>query len=128
MPNLTPEQIRNEVLADPNTAKIATELRVSLEEFVQRVVFFATNPGVEPELFIMSDENVKANGGSVPDLKEVVQYLDREYEATNGTQLSRFEKKAEMLPAPPAPQAEAHQIKTHLQIEIAQELKRPTKL
>jgi hypothetical protein len=128
MANLTPDQIRAKVLADPNTAKIAAELRVPLEEFVQRVVFFATNPDAEPELFVMTDENVKANGGSVPDLKAVVQYLDREYEATNGTQVSRFEQKTNSLPVPPAPRIEASQVKTDLQNDIAKEIKRPTKI
>ena len=128
MPNLTPEQVRAKVLEDPNTAKIAAELKVSLEEYVQRVIFFATNPGAEPELFIMRDEDVVANGGTVPDIADAVRVIDQQYELVNGTQVSRFESKAGGIPAPPAAQVEPGQVKTELQSDIAQKIRRPTKI
>lgn len=51
--------LRAQILADPNVAKLAKELGVPLEEYVNQIGFFINNPGVQPALAMASDEDLK---------------------------------------------------------------------
>jgi hypothetical protein len=59
-------ELRKKILADPNVAKIAAELKMDLEEFVNTVGYYLNNPGVEPAFLVVSDENLKKMGVNVP--------------------------------------------------------------
>lgn len=55
--------LRAKILADPNVAKIAAELGVPLDDYVNQIGYFINNPGVQPALAIASDEDLKKHLG-----------------------------------------------------------------
>ncbi|WP_309895870.1 hypothetical protein [Archangium sp.] len=59
-------ELRAKILADPNVAKIAAELEMSVEEFVNTVGYYMNNPGVEPAFLVVSDENLRKMGVEPP--------------------------------------------------------------
>jgi hypothetical protein len=59
-------ELRKKILADPNVAKIAAELEMDLEEFVNTVGYYLNNPGVEPAFLVVSDENLRKMGIEPP--------------------------------------------------------------
>ena len=69
------EAIRTKALADPNTAKIADQLGVPLEDYVQQVVHFVLNPDAEPQLYVASDADLRKAGFEPPDGNAVGRYL-----------------------------------------------------
>lgn len=58
--------LRAKILADPNVAKIAAQLEMDLEEFVNTVGYYMNNPGVEPAFLVVKDEDLKKMGVNVP--------------------------------------------------------------
>jgi len=64
-PPISAEQ-RAKILADPNIAKIAAELEMDLEEFVNTIGYYQNNPGVEPAFLVVSDENLRKMGVEPP--------------------------------------------------------------
>ena len=67
--------IKARVLADPNTAKIAAEFGVSVDEYADQVVHYALNPKADPEMVVAEDEDLRAAGFEVPDEQAMAQYL-----------------------------------------------------
>ncbi|WP_224361786.1 hypothetical protein [Hyalangium versicolor] len=59
-------ELRKKILADPNVAKIAAELEMDLDEFVNTVGYYMNNPGVEPAFLVVSDENLRKMGVEPP--------------------------------------------------------------
>ncbi|MCA2978862.1 MAG: hypothetical protein INH41_05830 [Myxococcaceae bacterium] len=59
-------ELRAKILADPNVAKIARELKLDVETFVNTVGYYMNNPGVEPAFLVVSDENLKKLGVTPP--------------------------------------------------------------
>ena len=59
-------ELRAKILADPNVAKMANELQMPLEEFVNTVGYYMNNPGTEPAFLVVSDENLKKMGVDAP--------------------------------------------------------------
>lgn len=55
--------LRAKILADPNVAKIAKELGVPLDDYVNQIGYFINNPGVQPALAMASDEDLKKHLG-----------------------------------------------------------------
>ncbi len=64
-PPISP-QLRAKILADPNVAKIAAELEMDLDTFVNTVGYYLNNPGVEPGFLVVSDENLRKMGVEPP--------------------------------------------------------------
>ena len=64
-PPISAEQ-RAKILADPNVAKMAAELEMSVDQFVNTVGYYLNNPGVEPAFLVVSDENLKKLGVDAP--------------------------------------------------------------
>jgi hypothetical protein len=58
--------VRAKILADPNVAKIAAELEMDLDEFVNTVGYYMNNPGIEPAFLVVSDENLRKMGVEPP--------------------------------------------------------------
>ena len=50
------------ILSDPNVAKIAAELGMSVDEFANTVGFYLNNPDTEPGFLVVSDENLRKMG------------------------------------------------------------------
>jgi hypothetical protein len=70
-PPKDPEVIRKKVLADPNTAEIAKNLGVSLEEYVNQVVHYVLHPNEDPSVYIVEDEDLRAMGYEPPSGEEI---------------------------------------------------------
>lgn len=64
-PPISAEQ-RAKILSDPNVAKMAAELEIPVEEFVNTVGYYLNNPGTEPAFLVVSDENLKKMGVDAP--------------------------------------------------------------
>lgn len=61
-PPISPE-LKAKILADPNVAKMAAELEMDLDEFVNQIGYYMNNPGTEPAFLVVSDENLKTHLG-----------------------------------------------------------------
>jgi hypothetical protein len=59
-------ELRAKILSDPNVAKMAAELEMDLEVFVNTVGYYMNNPGIEPAFLVVSDENLKKMGVEPP--------------------------------------------------------------
>ena len=108
---LSPEEIRKKVLDDPNTAQIAEKLGVSLDEYVNQVVFFVLNPNAEPSLYVVEDEDLRSMGEKPSTEDEVGQYLMEAIAIakaanTSTTEYAEAKKKLVEMPDTPAPSAE----------------------
>lgn len=64
-------ELRAKILSDPNVAKIAEELEMDLDEFVNTVGYYLNNPGVEPAFAIVSDENLRKMGIEPPSAEAI---------------------------------------------------------
>jgi hypothetical protein len=56
------EVVRAELLKDPETKKIAQAVSMKLEDYVELVLKYAQDKDKEPELAVVSDEELKKNG------------------------------------------------------------------
>ncbi len=56
------EVVRAELLKDPETKKIAEAVSMKLEDYVELVLKYAQDKDKEPELAVVSDEELKKNG------------------------------------------------------------------
>ncbi len=66
-------ELKAKILADPNVAKIAAELEMELDEFVNTVGYYMNNPGVEPAFLVVSDDNLKKHLGVTPPTAEAIE-------------------------------------------------------
>ena len=100
-PPISAEQ-REKILADPNVAKMAAELEMPLDEFVNTIGYYLNNPGVEPSFLVVSDENLKKMGVQAPSAEAIEANVRASVEAIKaGQSPSGFEdtkKKAVELP------------------------------
>jgi hypothetical protein len=72
-------EIRQRVMADPNTHDIASMLGMPLEQYVAMVVDYALHPGRQPSLNVLPEEEVKRQGGAT--VVEVRDWLRRAAQA-----------------------------------------------
>jgi hypothetical protein len=64
-PKVTPE-LRAKILGDPNVAKMAAELGLSVDEFVNQIGYYMNNPGTEPGFLVATDEKLRSIGVEPP--------------------------------------------------------------
>jgi hypothetical protein len=69
------EALRKKILADPNTAKIAENLGVPLEDYVNQVLHFALHPDEEPNVYVVEDAALRQMGYEPPDAEAMGQYI-----------------------------------------------------
>lgn len=69
-PQVSPE-VRARILSDPNVAKIAAELEMDLETYVNTIGFYLNNPGVEPGILVVSDANLRKIGVEPPSAEAI---------------------------------------------------------
>jgi hypothetical protein len=117
-----PEVLRKKILSDPNTAQIAKNLGVPLEDYVNQVLHFVLNPHEEPNLYVVEDAALRGMGYEPPDADAMGQYIiDAATVAQAAAPQSGFvdEKKKKLVELPDAragaaPQAEDPQLKAEL--------------
>jgi len=94
-PKISPE-LRKKILSDPNVAKIAAELEMDLDEFVNTVGYYLNNPGVEPAFLVVSDENLRKMGINPPSAEAIEANVRASVEAIKAGQgTSGFEDSKE---------------------------------
>ncbi len=69
-PPVSPE-LRAKILSDPNVAKIAAELEMDVEQFVNTVGYYLNNPGTEPAFLVVSDANLRKMGVEPPSAEAI---------------------------------------------------------
>ena len=67
---------RKNLREDPQTAAIAKELGVDVEEYIEQVLEYAQNPDKEPELELLDDEAAQDLGPEAATMDEVVSWLE----------------------------------------------------
>src|SRR3990167_7463665 len=87
-PPISAEQ-REKILADPNVAKMAAELEMPLDEFVNTIGYYLNNPGVEPSFLVVSDENLKKMGVDAPTNEALEANVRASVEAIKAGQIGR---------------------------------------
>ena len=69
-PPVSPE-LRAKILADPNVEKMAAELGMSVDEFVNYIGYYLNNPDAEPAFLVVSDENLRKMGVEPPSAEAI---------------------------------------------------------
>ncbi|AKQ65144.1 hypothetical protein A176_002056 [Myxococcus hansupus] len=69
------ENVRAELLADPDTQRIAKSLDMELEAYVELVLDYAQNPDKEPTLIVAPDEELRAAGYNPPSTQDVANFF-----------------------------------------------------
>lgn len=85
--------IKKKLLADPNTAGIAKNVGLSLDDYVKQVMSFVANPALEPELYIVKDKDLRKHGFEPPDPSAIIHYLKEAKELIEVTEVSKFTDK-----------------------------------
>jgi len=86
-------ELRAKILADPNIAKMAAELEMDLDTFVNTVGYYMNNPGVEPAFLVVSDENLRKRGVEPPSAEAIEANVRASVEAIKAGQApSGFEE------------------------------------
>ena len=68
------EEVRAELLEDPNTNLIAEKLGMAIEDYVAMVLEYAQNPDKKPEFNLIPESEAQAKG--VATTKEVKQWFE----------------------------------------------------
>lgn len=71
-PAIAPE-LRAKILKDPNVAKMAKELGLSLDEFVNQVGYYLNNPDAEPGFLVVPDDKLRSELGVEPPTEEALE-------------------------------------------------------
>jgi DNA-directed RNA polymerase specialized sigma subunit len=69
------EVVRAELLKDPDTKRIAKAVGMELEAYVELVLQYAQDKDKEPEVHVVSDEELKKNGFNVVSPEEAGKML-----------------------------------------------------
>jgi hypothetical protein len=69
------EQVRAELLSDPETKRIAKAVGMELEAYVNLVLDYAQNPDKEPILEVAPDEELRAAGYNPPSAEDVANFF-----------------------------------------------------
>ena len=69
------EVARQQLMENQEIVQLAEVLGMELEDYVERVLFYATNPDAEPQLHIIEEDELEEMGADVPTMGEVMQWL-----------------------------------------------------
>jgi len=100
----SPAELEKLLRDDPNTAALAKELDVTLEEYVKQVLQFAAHPELEPQLIVVDDDDLRSEGFQPADSEAMGQYLVElaaVADAGKGSGFSAAKKARVALPEPP---------------------------
>jgi hypothetical protein len=97
------EQVRAELLADPDTKRIADSVNMELKAYVELVLDYAQNPDKQPVLSIASDEDLRAAGYEAPTPEDVGNFFIAGAKGELGIAGTQFTKSGfDSAPAPGA--------------------------
>lgn len=54
-----PEALRQQLRADEDTAALAKNIGVEIEDYIDQVLFYVQNPEADPEMTVIADEDVE---------------------------------------------------------------------
>ncbi|HYO70377.1 MAG TPA: hypothetical protein VEU33_30290 [Archangium sp.] len=86
------EKVRAELLADPDTKRIARSVGMELEAYVELVLDYAQNPDKQPVLHVAEDAELRAAGYEPPTPEEVGQFFVAGARGELGLEGPRFDK------------------------------------
>lgn len=69
------ENVRARLLGDPDTRRIAQDVGLELEEYVELVLHYASHPDQEPQLYVAPDEELRAAGYDAPSAEAVSEFF-----------------------------------------------------
>ncbi|MDC0708301.1 hypothetical protein POL68_07440 [Stigmatella sp. ncwal1] len=69
------ENVRAELLADPDTQRIAKAVGMELAAYVELVLDYAQNPDKQPMLQVASDEDLREAGYNPPSAEDVANFF-----------------------------------------------------
>jgi hypothetical protein len=69
------ETVRAELLADPDTQRIAKAVGMELSAYVELVLDYALNPDKQPVLQVATDEDLREAGYNPPSAEDVAQFF-----------------------------------------------------
>jgi hypothetical protein len=69
--------MREKLLDDEDTKQIASALGLEVSAYVDEVMKYAAEPGKEPVLQVLDDEEIEASGGKVPSLRDMKEWLEK---------------------------------------------------
>jgi hypothetical protein len=129
---LTLEMVRKRVLSDPNTAKIAKELNIPLEDYVTQVVYFVLHPEADPDMLLVEDQDLRAQGHTPPKQSEMLAYLKEAVavvEASGATGFDDAKKKKVSLDGGPSKKrgTTGTHSNAHLQDELKKQMRKTKK-
>jgi hypothetical protein len=70
------EKMKRELMENQETIGIAKTLNIPLEAYVAQVLHFLANPNAEPEVLLVEDDDLRANGFEVPDADEMLKFAE----------------------------------------------------
>jgi hypothetical protein len=118
-----PEEIRQKVLADPNTEKIAAKLGVSLERYVAGVVRFAMNPTMLPEFQTMAPQEIERRYGAPMNRDQILTLFRSEMEQALIAEKTDYrDAKRQLVALPTPPMVETRTEDPKLKEELAKQL------
>lgn len=73
-------ELRQELLVDKDTLRIAKALKMNIEDYVELVLDYVQNPEKEPEIYLATDEQLREVGHEPEDTADIARQLARAYE------------------------------------------------
>jgi hypothetical protein len=71
------EEIRAELMADPDVREQAKMLKVPVAQYVEKIIDYAIHPDKPAQLQIVPDEELKARDPNVPTVEELKTHLEK---------------------------------------------------
>jgi hypothetical protein len=71
------EEVRKELLADPDVKEQARLLQLPVEQYVEKILDYAIHPEKPPQIQIVPDEALKAQDPSIPTVEEIQTHLEK---------------------------------------------------
>lgn len=71
------EEVRAELMESQETKQIAEQLGLSLEDYVAKVLEYYQQPEKEPQVYVASEEQLRAAGFEPPSQKEAMEWLEK---------------------------------------------------
>ncbi|EPX60163.1 hypothetical protein D187_002249 [Cystobacter fuscus DSM 2262] len=71
------DDVRDELLKDPDVKEQARLLQIPVEQYVEKILDYASHPEKPPAIMIVPDEALKKEDPSIPTVAEVETHLQR---------------------------------------------------
>ena len=71
------EEIRAELLKDPDVREQARMLQLPVEQYVEKIIDYAMNPQKPPQVQVIPDPVLKAQDPSIPTTAEIKTHLEK---------------------------------------------------